>query len=194
MLDGVRDPIDRLHKLSTRIRNPSTRLWSSKAQRHQQINEETGIDFLQVVEKFDYHYVCSVSLQYQEDKALKENTTVEPATTNNGDDDDDDVWEPLHTMRAQYEADIRNGTAESFLVQRIARASVRRRQQFSYWKKHREKLRRHLPTSTLHTEGPQDIPDQTIPVGPERLPSDDFTSMVIPPAHSTTLSCLNSAV
>jgi hypothetical protein len=62
LLDSVRDPIDRLYKVSTKIRNPSSRLGSSKAANHQQIDEETGVDFLRAVEQADYDYIRSLFL------------------------------------------------------------------------------------------------------------------------------------
>lgn len=52
LLDGIRDPIDCLYKLSTWIRNPSFRFASSKMQNYRQIDPETGVDFLQAVERF----------------------------------------------------------------------------------------------------------------------------------------------
>ena len=70
LLDGVRDPIDRLYKLSTRVRNPSFRLNSSRAASCQHLDEETGIDFLQVIERADYDHIASLFLQYQKTKAL----------------------------------------------------------------------------------------------------------------------------
>lgn len=82
LLGSIRDPIDRLFKVSIRIRNPSTRLRSSKAIRYQQVDEEAGVDFLQAVQRFDYDYVSSLFLQYRKSKALEEEQTVEPGGEN----------------------------------------------------------------------------------------------------------------
>lgn len=93
LLDSVRDPIDRLYKVSTKIRNPSSRLGSSKAANHPQIDEETGVDFLRAVEQADYDHIRSLFLQYQKARALQERDTVEPTNdATEGEDDGDGVW------------------------------------------------------------------------------------------------------
>ena len=142
LLDGVRDPMNRLYKISTKIRDPSSRLGSSRALKHQQIDEETGVDFLHVIEQADFDHIRSLFLQYQKARALQECDTVEPTEDAAGrEDDDDGVWEPIRTVLSQHRA------AESFLIRRIARANVHRRQQFAYRKMHREKLARHARAS-----------------------------------------------
>ena len=146
LLDGVRDPIDRLYKVSTKIRNPSSRLGSSRAANYQQIDEETGVDFLRAVEQADHDHIRSLFLQYQKARALQECDTVEP-TKNLVGGEDDGVWEPIRTVLAQH------GAAESFLIRRIARANVRRRQHFAYRKMHREKLARHARASISTQSG-----------------------------------------
>src|SRR5215471_6457718 len=154
LLDSVRAPIDRLYKLATRIRNPSSRFGSSKAPRHQQIDAESNIDLLQAVEKFDYDYVSSLFLQYRKSKALEESLTIKSPDGEDRDYDADNVWEPIQTVLLQYKTDLFKGT-ESFLVRRIARANVHRRQQFAYWKKHRDKLIQHARTITQHINVPK---------------------------------------
>lgn len=147
LLDGVRDPINRLYKVSTKIRNPSSRLGSSRALKHQQIDDETGVDFLRVVEQADFDHIRSLFLQYQKARVLQECDTVEPNKDAIGrEDDEDGVWEPIRTVLSQHRA------AESFLIRRIARANVRRRQQFAYRKMHREKLARQTRAS-ISTQG-----------------------------------------
>lgn len=146
LLDGVRDPIDRLYKVSTKIRNPSSRLGSSRAASYQQIDEESGVDFLCAVEQADYDHIRSLFLQYQKSRALQEHEAVEPPRDAVRGKDEDGVWEPIRTVLSQHRA------ADSFLIRRIARANVRRRQQFAYWKKHREKLTCHARAS-ISTKG-----------------------------------------
>ena len=141
LLDGVRDPINRLYKVSIKIRNPSTRLGSSRAANFQQIDEDTGIDFLRVVEQADHDHIKSLFLQYQKAKALQEYETAEPSKDTIGAADDDGVWEPIRTVLSQH----RN--ADSFLIRRVANANVRRRRQFAYRKAHRQKLARHTTAS-----------------------------------------------
>jgi len=165
LLDSVRDPIDRLFKVSTRIRNPSSRLRSSKALRHEQIDQDSGIDLLRAVESFDHDHVSSLFLQYRKSRALEEHETVEPSEDTDGKDDANYVWEPIRTVLSQYQNDVLNGT-ESFLVRRIARANVRRRQQFAYWKQHRDKLAQHTRSFTLNIETREKV--SPVLVNPEK--------------------------
>jgi hypothetical protein len=183
LLDGVRDPIDRLYKVSTKIRNPSSRLGSSKAASHQQIDEESGVDFLCAIEQADHDHIRTLFLQYQKDKALQEHETVEPPKYAMNGKDEDGVWEPIRTVLTQH------GDADSFLIRRAARANVRRRQQFAYWKKHREKLARHARVS-ISTQGIL-TPGTEIPSQPslERHISNDSPipqAELAPPAASIT--------
>lgn len=193
LLDGVKDPIDRLYKVSTKIRNPSSRLGSSRAASHQQIDEETGVDFLRAVEQADYHHISSLFLQYQKSRALQEHDTKEPTKDAVGgeDDDEDGVWEPIRTVLSQHRA------ADSFLIRRIARANVRRRQHFAYRKMHREKLARHarasISTQSVLTPGTE-IPSQ--PSFDRHISNDSFIPQaeLAPPAASvTTATNLNLA-
>lgn len=192
LLDSVRDPIDRLYKVSTKIRNPSSRLGSSKAANHQQIDEETGVDFLRAVEQADYDHIRSLFLQYQKARALQERDTVEPTNdATEGEDDGDGVWEPIRTVLSQHRA------VDSFLIRRIARANVRRRQQFAYRKMHREKLARHarasISTQSAITPGTE-FPSQ--PSFDRHVSNDSFIPQaeLAPPAASvTTATNLNLA-
>ena len=192
LLDSIRDPIDRLYKVSTKIRNPSSRLGSSKAANHQQIDEETGIDFLRAIEQADYEHIRSLFLQYQKARALQELDTEEPIkNVTEGEIDDDGVWEPIRTVLSQHRA------VDSFLIRRIARANVRRRQQFAYQKMHREKLARHarasISTQSAITPGTE-FPSQ--PSFDRHVSNDSFIPQaeLAPPAPSvTTATNLNLA-
>ncbi|KAF6234027.1 hypothetical protein HO173_007857 [Letharia columbiana] len=172
LLDGVRDPIDRLYKVSTKIRNPSSRLGSSRATNHQQIDEETGVDFLRAIEQADYEHIRSLFLQYQKARALQERDTVEPTKDT-------------------------HGAADFFLIRRVARANVRRRQQFAYRKMHREKLARQarasISTQSVFTPGTE-IPSQ--PSFDRHVSNSSFIPQaeLAPPAASvTTATNLNLA-
>lgn len=140
LLDCVRDPIDRLFKLSTRIRNPSSRLHSSKSNRHRQFDPDSGVDRLQAVVQLDHDYVNSVFLQYHKSRVLKTISPTEPAiidSDSQGTDFEgqDNVWEPIRSIIAQHQTNSLNA-ANAFLIQRIAQANTRLRKQFAYWKKH----------------------------------------------------------
>lgn len=193
LLDSVRDPIDRLYKVSTKIRNPSSRLGSSRAANYQQIDEESGVDFLRAIEQADLDHIRSLFLQYQKARALQECDIEEPTKNMVGgnDDDEDGVWEPIRTVLAQHAA------ADSFLIRRIARANVRRRQQFAYRKNHREKLARHARASISTQSGLNtgtEIPSQ--PSFDRHISNDSFIPQaeLAPPAPSvTTATNLNMA-
>jgi hypothetical protein len=188
LLDSVKDPIDRLYKLSTWIRNPSSRFASSKALRHQQIDLESNVDLLHAVEELDYDYVSSLFLQYRKSKACEEYPTVNPPGYKDRDDNADNVWEPIRTVLSQYKTDLSKGT-ESFLVRRIARANVRRRQQFAYWKRHRDKLARHTKTVTEHIKVRKEVAPIQLNV---EIRANEILMPVMAPVQSvTTASRLN---
>ncbi|KAK6517407.1 hypothetical protein TWF281_004064 [Arthrobotrys megalospora] len=137
LLDGVRDPIDRLYKLSVWIRNPTSRFSSAKMLSHKQIDPETGTDLLEVFKSFDLNHIESVFSQYRKSK------TREEASGDIGRDHDE---KPRSPERSPYEDETLINSSESFLVHRLALANRQRRQQFSYWRRHRDKL-------ALHTTG-----------------------------------------
>ena len=82
---------------------------------------------------------------------------------------------------------ISEGT-ESFLVRRITRANVRRRQQFAYWKKHRDKLTHHTRIFTQHVEAPKEA--TPIPVHVETQVREVLIP-IIAPQSVTTATRLN---
>lgn len=147
LLGSIKDPIDRLYKLAVWIRNPATRLASSKARKFKQIDPESNMDLFECYENYDYDYVSSLFLEYEKHKAMQEDTVVECKDKGSigGDgeaDDNDHVWEPIRGVLELHKKKQSNGT-EFYLVRRIARANGRRRQQFAYWEKHKDKLREH---------------------------------------------------
>ena len=148
LIESVKDPIDRLYKLSTWIRNPSSRFASSKALYHQEIDPDSDVDWLQAIEKFEHDYVSSMFLQYRKSSAVK-TSNIKPPGNQSQKDVGELVWEPIRTVLAQYQSDVVHNT-ESFLVNRITSANIRRRQQFAYWRKHRDKLAQHSETTLQH--------------------------------------------
>ncbi|KAK2607025.1 hypothetical protein N8I77_005734 [Diaporthe amygdali] len=190
LLDGIRDPINRLFKVSTKIRNPSTRIGSSKAALFQKIDEETGVDFLQVIRKEDYDYVRSVFLEYQKNRACQEHDPRAPPGETTIGDDQDEVWEPIRTVLLNE----RTGT-DSFLIGRIAQANTLRRRQFAYWARHRDKLHHHTKTS-LSAKAPEvglrDAPAADLPKMGE-LPSLLAITKEVAVPSVTTATNLNIA-
>ncbi|KAG8161163.1 hypothetical protein KVR01_009427 [Diaporthe batatas] len=141
LIDSVRDPINRLFKMSIKIRNPSTRLGSSRAANYRQVDEETGVDLLQAMKEFDLDYVKTVFLEYRKTKARRDSRPAQPPGDPPG-EHDDNVWEPIKTVLTE-ERERENSGGHSYLIDRIAQANVRRRQQFAYWAAHRHKLDKH---------------------------------------------------
>ncbi|KAK6499341.1 hypothetical protein TWF506_003969 [Arthrobotrys conoides] len=137
VVDSIKDPIDRLYKLSTWIRNPSTRLASSKIISYKQIDEESGADLLEGFISFDYDYIESVFAEYRKSKAREEFDLRVVL---------DHEEEPRKPELSPNQRNNFVGASELYLVRRLAHANGRRRQQFSYWRRHREKL-------ALHTTG-----------------------------------------
>lgn len=170
LLDGVRDPINRLFKMSTKIRNPSTRLGSSRAANYRQIDEDTGVDFLEAIKESDLDYVASVFLEYRKVRACQENHPAEPPGGPLG-ENDDEVWEPIRTVLIQEQERQRTGV-NFYLIERIAQANCRRRQQFAYWAKHRDKLDKHTKSyQAKKTQFPTAQPHRAVENTPGTVPS-----------------------
>ncbi|CCD46248.1 similar to transcription factor Zn, C2H2 [Botrytis cinerea T4] len=142
LVDSVRDIIDRLYKLSTWIRNPSSRTGSTKAQTYQQIDQDSGVNLFDIFESFDYDYVSSLFSKYRAridtQECICSNDTVSISTG-------ESQIRPNHVPETveidqSYDKSKLSCDLESFLIRRIAHGNVRRRQQFAYWRKHRNKL------------------------------------------------------
>ena len=195
LLDSVRDPIDRLYKLSTRIRNPSTRFASSKAQRYQKVDPESGLDFLKEVEPFDRDYVSALFLQYRKANALRDTPIAEcsPSSPNHDPESslEDTVWEPIWSVLSIYRDCLSDGT-ESFLVDRLARANIRRRRQFAYWTHHREKLLLHTHSVAQQARLPTTSPTVALETL-ELQAAGGSGPVLVPTASITTATCLQAA-
>lgn len=64
VLENVKLMIDRLYKLSFKIRNPATRLGSSKARSYRALDEETGVDLMEQYAYFDLRHVAEIVAPY----------------------------------------------------------------------------------------------------------------------------------
>lgn len=113
-MKDVVDINDSLYRLATKIRNPATRLQSVKARAFRRLDTESGIDVIDVYKKLDLHHAQEVLWGYRDPKPT------------------DSEWahssEPLNL----------NDEKEN-LARRLAQANTFRRQQFGYWRKHRDK-------------------------------------------------------
>jgi hypothetical protein len=135
LISSIRDPVDRLYKLSTWIRNPSSRFTSPKALQHTKVNLDTNVDLLRAYQPFDEDYITSLFSEYQLEKARTEDIR-EPFEASTEDDP-----EPVRTVQSEDNNNLSSGNA--YLIARLVRANFRRRQLFSYWKRHHEKLTMH---------------------------------------------------
>ena len=64
VLGNAKLTIDRLYKLSFKIRNPATRLGFSKARSYHAIDEETGINLMERYAEFDVRHVAEIVAPY----------------------------------------------------------------------------------------------------------------------------------
>lgn len=64
VLENAKLMIDRLYKLSFKIRNPATRLGSSKARSYRALDEETGVDLMEQYACFDLWHVAEIVAPY----------------------------------------------------------------------------------------------------------------------------------
>ena len=66
LLENAKLIIDRLYKLSFKIRNPATRLGFSKARDYRAIDEETGVDVMRRYAYYDLQHVTEIMEQYRQ--------------------------------------------------------------------------------------------------------------------------------
>ncbi|KAL7801993.1 hypothetical protein V8C43DRAFT_272440 [Trichoderma afarasin] len=184
LLDSIKDPIDRLYKMAVWIRNPATRITSTKARNLQQVDEETNVDLFKSFEKFDYEHISSLFLEYEKNKAIQENPIAKPHDTASDDKAlvEDQVWEPIRKTLELNRMKISNGN-ESYLVQRIALANGLRRQQFAYWRKHKNKLREHAAVVV-------EVPTHNLPTTSHIIQLEDKNEKVKAPLTVTTATQL----
>lgn len=167
LLQSVEDVINRLFKLSTKIRNPSSRLISAKAKSFRCVDEDSGCDLFEAFRHYDYSHILSVFVSHHQ-KASREGFEAEEATFGTFRDTKDELEDPWHSaencllcesrqdvMDARRDSDSLNGGSNTstlnmngvfeadFLVQRLAQANLQRRQQFYYWRAHRAKKEIH---------------------------------------------------
>jgi hypothetical protein len=158
LLDSVQDIVNRLFRVSVQIRNPITRLESSKAQRFQLLHGD--VNLFTVFEHYDLDFVRSVFLHYEKAR-LQDRLSASSGMDSTA---SQTAWHPLAKCKLcdQYSSHIvehehpqLSQLSEHYLVRRVARANVKRRQQFAYWKHHNLKLLQqteyhssHLPTTS----------------------------------------------
>ncbi|PQE29588.1 meiosis-specific serine threonine- kinase mek1 protein [Rutstroemia sp. NJR-2017a BBW] len=152
LLDSIKEPIDCLYKLSTRIRNPAIRLGSIRAQNHQQVDEDTLVDLFDAFEDLDYGHINSLFRQYRKlensDRGDLDHDTKIP-TTETPEEEPHNIDDGVDASSSQDQA--RLSESSETLIRRFSRANVRRRQQFAYWKKHQSNLHKRTQRFTNAT-------------------------------------------
>ncbi len=125
--------------------NPSSRFASSKASHLEEIDTKSNVNF-------DYDYVSSVFLQYRKTNAPMKYPDSNPSDLEVQEKNAEHTMEPItEPMPSRHRSEDLKET-ELLLVRWIARANVCRRQQFAYWKKHRDKLSKHSTTATQNVK------------------------------------------
>lgn len=136
LLESIKDIIDRLFRIATRLRSPESRLRSSRAQNFQILDD--GVDLFKCYQKFDNDFVSSLFQHYR--KGCKISNTDEQAASPDG----------------SSKLSIDDGSS-TYLIERIALANMVRRRQFAYWKHHRLKLEKHTQIALESRKVPKTI-------------------------------------
>lgn len=116
----ITDIIDRLYKLAIKIRNPKTRLATSKAVTFKKVDEDTGVDLIQEYVQADTRHV---------EELFWDHRRV-------------DIEDPACIPEERRDCERRPRTlieADHKIISRLVRANTRRRQQFGHWSRHRSK-------------------------------------------------------
>lgn len=120
-MESIAFAISCLFKLAVYIRNPNSRTRFSKALRYRPFDPDTKIDLLEQYEKFDIEHACNfLQNQRQEQKTRLDDGQPE----------------------SKDRITIERVDSDGVLPLRLGRAITQRRQQFKYWRSHREKLSR----------------------------------------------------
>jgi hypothetical protein len=167
LLASIIDVIDRLFKLATLIRNPSTRHLSSRAKLYRKPDPESGVDLIAAFGHYDHDYVVSVFRHYQ--SLVPEDTRQQYVGLFQTAPPVNEQWhitadcgfcsartDPMtecdssgQEQQTQSWVEAEHGALT--LIHRFAKANNRRRQQFGYWKEHRAKLEKHTELALAQT-------------------------------------------
>jgi hypothetical protein len=111
----VSDALDRLYRIATKLRNPTTRLISEQISLYKHIDADTGVDLMTSYAEYDQRHI----------RELLNQRIVNT-------DDEREV--------SQVETESRRAEMQHFLVSRLAQGNSIRRKQFYQWRRHRIKL------------------------------------------------------
>lgn len=134
LLESIKDIIDRLFRLATKLRSPDTGLRSSRAQNFQLLDD--GVDLLKCFSEFDHDFVSSLFRYYRKGPKLANGAECTASPSGNS------------------KVYIDDG-ASRYWIERIALANVARRRQFAYWKHHYLKLEKHTEAASAARKVPE---------------------------------------
>lgn len=145
-LGNITLTVDRLYRLSFKIRNPAMRTGLSKALAYTEVDPDTGVNLIEVYASLDLSHLVELFCCFGH-------------------------W---HT----------DDLKKHYLVQRLARANTRRRQQFRYWRKRRVKYEEYSKSIELTLKTPQNANihlEREHPVihGPPPAPSQPSTATLL---------------
>jgi hypothetical protein len=111
----VSDALDRLYRIATKLRNPTTRHISERIALFKHIDADTGVDLMIPYAEYDQRHINELLSQ-------------RVVNTDN------------ERKVSQVETESRRAEKPHFLVSRLAQGNTLRRKQFYQWRRHRLKL------------------------------------------------------
>lgn len=176
LMDAIRDVIDHLFKLSTKIRNPSMRAISSKARTYRFIDQDSGVDLVKVFEHYDYDHACSIFQQYYQNALNSEQGRRISEFWPTENTPENEVWHsssgcaqcmvrssiqiapcdsPPEHENQHSEPNSNYDIRTHYLIRRLAKANLQRRQRFMYWEEHHKRKESHTAAALAPRRQPQ---------------------------------------
>jgi hypothetical protein len=139
LIETIEKTVARLFRITTIIRDPSTRPTPVKSLRYKKLDDQYETNLFDVIVPFYVDYIASCFAQYRQDniQPMKDAATnlLEPVTAEVRKFDFQDK-----SLKGSPKSD----EAALVLIKRFAQANVRRRQQFEYWSYHEDKLEQYF--------------------------------------------------
>ena len=126
LLDAVADVNNSLYRLATKVRNPATRLPTSKTRLFKCVDAASGVDLIEQMREADLRHLQELFWEYRASKPAEVNAGLGDVTENK---------EKRDNLRRPRVLD----DGDQILLSRFAQANTYRRQQFGHWRRHRDK-------------------------------------------------------
>ena len=137
-----------LYRLSSKIRNTTSRGIGSKALAFKQFNEETDVNIFSVYEDLDRRHVYEHLSSIRRKEAAEKDMSVQDNVEQTGNAQWPALNESCVEMLAKQPVVTFPNMEKDFLASRLAIANTHRRQYFAYWQKHALKLSKDHSFST----------------------------------------------